>query len=126
MAEADRLFGSVKADEMVKSVDELPIWTRGEVIKRHGEWVGKEGRRRVLVLLEGCIVDVGGYLEDHVSPTFPILTLFLPTGRMGRGREYGKLMRLSPGEIHYYYHIASRLFLRQIAGQVQNQIHHPQ
>ena len=67
MAEADRLFGSVKADEMVKSVAELPVWSKGDVIRRHGEWVGKEGRRRVLVLLEGCIVDVGGYLEDHVS-----------------------------------------------------------
>jgi stearoyl-CoA desaturase (delta-9 desaturase) len=69
MAEADRLFGSVKADEMVKSIEDLPVWTRGEVLKRHGEWVreGEEKRRRILVLLEGCLVDVGGYLEDHVS-----------------------------------------------------------
>lgn len=69
MAEADRLFGSVKADEMVKLIDDLPIWTRGEVVKRHGEWMRDEKRRRVLILLEGCIVDVGGYLEDHVSPS---------------------------------------------------------
>jgi stearoyl-CoA desaturase (delta-9 desaturase) len=65
MAEADRLFGTVKADEMVKDVSDLPVWTRGETMRRHGEWDGK--RRRVLLLLEGCIVDVGGYLEDHVS-----------------------------------------------------------
>jgi stearoyl-CoA desaturase (delta-9 desaturase) len=65
MAEADRLFGTVKADEMVKDVNDLPVWTRGEVIRRHGERDGK--KRRVLLLLEGCIVDVGGYLEDHVS-----------------------------------------------------------
>lgn len=65
MMEADRLFGTVKADEMVKDINELPVWTRSEVVRRHGEWDGK--RRRVLLLLEGCIVDVGGYLEDHVS-----------------------------------------------------------
>lgn len=71
MAEADRLFGSVKADEMVKQMEDLPVWTRAEALKRHGEWVraagGDEKRRRVLILLEGCLVDVGGYLEDHVS-----------------------------------------------------------
>lgn len=65
MMEADRLFGTVKADEMVKDINELPVWTRNDVVRRHGEWDGK--RQRVLLLLEGCIVDVGGYLEDHVS-----------------------------------------------------------
>lgn len=74
MAEADRLFGSLKADEMIKSIEELPVWTRGEVMKRHGEWTRAgdgERRRRVLILLEGCLVDVGGYLEDHVRTPFP-------------------------------------------------------
>lgn len=71
MAEADRLFGTVKADEMVRPIEDLPIWTRAEVSKRHGEYVRNEDgerRKRVLLLLEGCVVDVGGYLEDHVSP----------------------------------------------------------
>jgi stearoyl-CoA desaturase (delta-9 desaturase) len=68
MAEADRLFGTVKADEMVKDISALPIWTRGEVLRKHGEVIrlGEARRRRVLLLLEGCVVDVGGYLEDHV------------------------------------------------------------
>jgi stearoyl-CoA desaturase (delta-9 desaturase) len=65
MAEADRLFGTVKADELVKNISDLPVWTKGEIMRRHGERVGT--RRRVLLLLEGCVVDVGGYLEDHVS-----------------------------------------------------------
>jgi stearoyl-CoA desaturase (delta-9 desaturase) len=65
MAEADRLFGTVKADELVKNISDLPVWTKGEIMRRHGERVGS--RRRALLLLEGCVVDVGGYLEDHVS-----------------------------------------------------------
>jgi stearoyl-CoA desaturase (delta-9 desaturase) len=64
MAEADRLFGTVKADEMAKDPSQLPVWTKNEVLRKHGEWVGE--RRRVLLVLEGCVVDVGGYLEDHV------------------------------------------------------------
>lgn len=118
MAEADRLFGSVKADEMVKALDELPIWTKGEVIRRHGEWIGKEGRRRVLVLLEGCIVDVGGYLEDHVS-------LFEKKHRIGLAIDGNSL-----GETHYYYRIVSPLSLRPIQAPIQapnpklNPIHH--
>jgi stearoyl-CoA desaturase (delta-9 desaturase) len=64
MAEADRLFGTVKADEMAKDPSQLPVWTKNEVIRKHGEWVDE--RRRVLLILEGCVVDVGGYLEDHV------------------------------------------------------------
>lgn len=74
MAEADRLFGTVKADEMVKDISALPTWTRGEVLRRHGEMIrsGEARRRRVLLLLEGCVVDVGGYLEDHVCRPFLI------------------------------------------------------
>jgi stearoyl-CoA desaturase (delta-9 desaturase) len=64
MAEADRLFGTIKADEMAKDPSQLPVWTKNEVVRKHGEWVGE--RRRVLLVLEGCVVDVGGYLEDHV------------------------------------------------------------
>ena len=71
MAEADRLFGTVKADEMVKDPASLPVWTKSEVVRRHGERVGD--RRRVLLLLEGCVVDVGGYLEDHVCLSFSFL-----------------------------------------------------
>lgn len=73
MAEADRLFGTIKADEMVKSLEELPTWSRSEVLAKHGKVVRSTGntnggRRRVLLLIEGCVVDVGGYLEDHVRP----------------------------------------------------------
>lgn len=64
MAEADRLFGTVNADQMVKDLSQLPSWTKGEVLRKHGEWTGD--RRRVLLILESCVVDVGGYLEDHV------------------------------------------------------------
>lgn len=89
MAEADRLFGTVKADEMVKPIEDLPVWSRGEVIKRHGEYARSaqgdgdgEGRRRVLVLLEGCLVDVGGYLEDHVSAILFPLSFSFPLFRL--------------------------------------------
>jgi stearoyl-CoA desaturase (delta-9 desaturase) len=57
-------------DDMAKPVENLPVWSRAEVRKRHGEWVvAKNGgrRRRVLLVLEGCVVDVGGYFEDHAS-----------------------------------------------------------
>ena len=68
IAEADRLIASVPSDEQVRPLDELPVWSRAEVRKRHGEWVkAREGRRRrVLLLVEGCVVDAGAYLEDHV------------------------------------------------------------
>jgi len=77
MAEADRLFGTIKADEMVKDPSQLSVWTKNDVIRKHGEWVDE--RRRVLLILEGCVVDVGGYLEDHVCPfssSLPLLLLF--------------------------------------------------
>ena len=78
MAEADRLFGTVKADEMVKDPSQLPVWTKNEVVRKHGEWVGE--RRRVLLVLEGCVVDVGGYLEDHVRLS-PLRFFFVERGR---------------------------------------------
>ena len=64
-AEADRLVSTVPVDERVRQLDELPVWSRAEVRKRHGERV--DGRRRILLLLEGCVIDAGGYIEDHVS-----------------------------------------------------------
>ena len=63
MAHADRLYASVPLSERVKPVEELPIWSRGEVLKRHGQMV--DGRIRVLLLIEGCVVDVGAYLDEH-------------------------------------------------------------
>jgi hypothetical protein len=92
MAEADRLFGTIKADEMAKDPSQLPVWTKNEVIRKHGEWVDE--RRRVLLVLEGCVVDVGGYLEDHVR-TSPLFTY-------SSRREYiwTELM-YSPVENHY-------------------------
>ena len=67
-AEADRLDASVPTEERVCRLEELPVWSRAEVRKRHGEWVvGREGkRRRVLLIVEGCVVDAGPYLDDHV------------------------------------------------------------
>ena len=65
MAEADRLYSSVPDDDKIRRLEELPVWSRAEVIARHGERF--DGRRRVFIHLEGCIVDVGGYIEDHVS-----------------------------------------------------------
>ena len=64
-AEADRLVSSVPVDERVRQIDELPVWSRAEVRKRHGERVGN--RRRVLLLLEGCVIDAGDYIDEHVS-----------------------------------------------------------
>ena len=82
MAEADRLFGTVKADEMAKDPSQLPVWTKNEVLRKHGEWVGE--RRRVLLVLEGCVVDVGGYLEDHVRS--PLLLFFFVKKKVYMGR----------------------------------------
>lgn len=77
-AHADRLDASVPPEERIRKLEELPVWSRAEIRKRHGEWVqGDNGRRRrVLLLLEGCIVDAGGYLNEHVSsPTRTKLTV---------------------------------------------------
>nr|XP_019050923.1 hypothetical protein I302_01366 [Kwoniella bestiolae CBS 10118]OCF29853.1 hypothetical protein I302_01366 [Kwoniella bestiolae CBS 10118] len=67
MSQASRLTEALPPHEMVRPKEELPVWTRAEVRKRQGEYVKEEHgvRRRVLVLLEGCVVDVGGYLDDH-------------------------------------------------------------
>ncbi|WWC64975.1 uncharacterized protein I303_107589 [Kwoniella dejecticola CBS 10117] len=67
MAQATRITDALPPHEVVKPKEELPVWSRAEVRKRHGEYVKEDHiiRRRVLVLLEGCVVDVGGYLEDH-------------------------------------------------------------
>lgn len=71
MAEADRLVGKITADQMVKNLEDLPVWTTGNVLRKNGEWLREEKRMRVLLLVEGCVVDVGAYLEDHVSTTKP-------------------------------------------------------
>ncbi|RSH87110.1 hypothetical protein EHS25_003599 [Saitozyma podzolica] len=68
IAQADRLVASVSIDETAKPIESLPVWSREEVRKRHGEWVASkdgERRRRVLLVLEGCVVDAGGYIDDH-------------------------------------------------------------
>lgn len=74
-ANADRLDAAVPADERVRKLEELPVWSRAEVRKRHGEWVAtRDGRRRrVLLLLEGCVVDAGAYLEDHASTGYMMM-----------------------------------------------------
>lgn len=73
-AEADRLTSSIPPTERERSSADLPSLTKEEVLKLHGEWVvdtiGEAGwrkRRRVLVSIGGWVVDVGGYLDEHVS-----------------------------------------------------------
>jgi hypothetical protein len=114
MAEADRLFGTVKADEMVKDPSELPVWTKSEAVRKHGEWANGD-RRRVLLLLEGCLVDVGGYLEDHVCPSTSI-TLHLIQ------RWVGIELINSPEEKLYSYPTASPH--SQLLPRPHIQIHH--
>ena len=73
LAHAERLTSSLAVGETIRPLAELPVWSRREVKRRNGEWVtGQDGtlRRRVLLLLEGCVVDAGGFLEDHVCPLF--------------------------------------------------------
>jgi stearoyl-CoA desaturase (delta-9 desaturase) len=71
---AERLTASIPSEERAKGKDELPVWSVMEALKRHGQNVVVRGqkRRRVLVLVDGCLCDVGGYLEDHVSLAFSI------------------------------------------------------
>lgn len=66
---AERLTATIPNDERAKRRDELPVWSLQEAVSRHGQVVLHRGikRRRVLVLVDGCLCDVGGYLEDHVS-----------------------------------------------------------
>lgn len=77
-AEADRLTSSIPAEQRAKSLADLPRWSKEEAMARHGQWVvdyvGEEEwrrRRMVLLLIEGCLVDVGGYLDEHVSLSYP-------------------------------------------------------
>ncbi|RXK37037.1 hypothetical protein M231_05696 [Tremella mesenterica] len=68
LANARRLTQHLAVGETIRPLEELPVWSRKEISKRNGEWVVEksgEKRRRVLLMLEGCVVDVGGYLEDH-------------------------------------------------------------
>ncbi|ORX40890.1 hypothetical protein BD324DRAFT_647794 [Kockovaella imperatae] len=76
MAHADRLYATVPQEEREKPIEELPVWSRAEVKKRHGELVVRhvqEGDgtvesirwRRLLLIVDGCIVDAGRFLPDH-------------------------------------------------------------
>lgn len=63
MAHADRLYASVPDTDRIKPLEELPIWSAPEVLSRHGQKTTTH--RRVLLVLEGCIVDVGAYIDEH-------------------------------------------------------------
>ena len=71
----ERLTASVPSEQKAKKLEELPRWTKAEAIRRNGERVdvySEDGemvgwRRRVLVKVGEGLVDVGGYLEEHVS-----------------------------------------------------------
>lgn len=69
--QANRIMSSLPKEHKVRPKEELPVWSRAEIRKRHGEWVMDEitgqRRRRVLLLSEGCVVDAGGFLEEHVG-----------------------------------------------------------
>ena len=83
---AERLTALVPSDERAKSRAELPVWSAHEAVRRNGQVVSRKGwsRRCVLVLVDGCLVDVGGYLEDHVSllsSSFACWPVFLGSAR---------------------------------------------
>lgn len=78
MARAARLYDSVPVDEREKPLAELPVWSRAEVRKRHGELVVLASEddesavasirwRRLLLIIDGCVVDAGKFVYDHVS-----------------------------------------------------------
>jgi stearoyl-CoA desaturase (delta-9 desaturase) len=60
--QAERLTAGVPADEIAKHDHELPEMTLDEVM------TGIAERGEALLLIDGFIVDVTDYLEDHVSP----------------------------------------------------------
>lgn len=59
---ADRLTSQIPKDDMAKDDAELPLWTKQDVLR---ELELDEGA--VFLLIDGYIVDVGGYLDIHVS-----------------------------------------------------------
>ena len=67
--EAERLSGMVPAGAHAIPEDELPVWSKADVLKTHGAWIDGDGlsRRRVLLLVQGFVLDVGEYIEEHVS-----------------------------------------------------------
>lgn len=58
-SQADRLHAKVPAELLPKPVEELPIWTAEEAVER--------AKGHLLVLIDGCFVDVTNYVQDHVS-----------------------------------------------------------
>lgn len=66
--EAERLTGLVPPGARAIAEHELPVWTRAEVLKTHGTWIDDDGlsRRRVLLLVQGFVLDVGQYIDEHV------------------------------------------------------------
>ena len=78
MARATRLYDTIPLDEREKPLADLPVWSRAEVKKRHGEIVVLPSEdeenpvtsvswRRLLLIIEGCVVDAGKFVYDHVS-----------------------------------------------------------
>lgn len=59
---ADRLTSQIPEGDRAKEDTELPLWTKQDVLR---ELDHDEGA--VFLLIEGYIVDVGGYLDVHVS-----------------------------------------------------------
>lgn len=70
---ADRLTSQIPNSELAKDDWQLPEWTKADLVR---ELELDEGA--VFLLIDGYIVDVGGYLDVHVSPAFfvnqPLLT----------------------------------------------------
>jgi stearoyl-CoA desaturase (delta-9 desaturase) len=60
---ADRLTSQIPSSDIAKDDAQLPQWSKANLVR---ELEADEGA--VFLLIDGYIVDVGGYLDVHVSP----------------------------------------------------------
>jgi stearoyl-CoA desaturase (delta-9 desaturase) len=60
---ADRLTSQIPSSDIAKDDAQLPQWSKADLVR---EMEADEGA--VFLLIDGYIVDVGGYLDVHVSP----------------------------------------------------------
>lgn len=59
---ADRLTSKIPSSDIAKDDTQLPQWSKADLVR---ELEADEGA--VFLLIDGYIVDVGGYLDVHVS-----------------------------------------------------------
>lgn len=74
---ADRLTSQIPSSDIAKDDTQLPHWTKADLARELEEDEGA-----VFLLIDGYIVDAGGYLDVHVSQQlsgcFQVLTKSLP------------------------------------------------